>query len=114
FAMRLSIENLKQGMNWWQKGNWPTDYLNDEYYKIFQVRAGGLTEEWLTITVGRLAQWRAIRSRKPPNTKAGILALLEAKLPELRTEYQRIQGLSSDEPSTTIISWQDIARLYEI
>jgi hypothetical protein len=112
--MMVSIENLKQGMNWWQEGNWPKDYHNSDYYKFYQDRAAGLTEQWLTITVGRLAQWRAIRSRKPPNTKAEIFALLKAKLPDLQTEFERILELSKGEPSTNTLSWQHIGPLYEV
>jgi hypothetical protein len=110
--MKLSIENLKQGITWWQQGKWPADYLNHEYYNIYQDRTGGLTEQWLSLTVDRLAKWRAIRSRKPPNTKVEILALLKAKFPYLRTEYQRILDLSKNEPSINTLSWEDIDSLY--
>ena len=110
--MKLSIENLKQGITWWQQGKWPADYLNQEYYNIYQDRADGITEQWLTLTVDRLAKWRAIRSRKPPNTKVEILALLQAKLPYLRTECQRILDLSKGEPSINTLSWKDIDSLY--
>jgi hypothetical protein len=112
--MKLSIENLKQGMIWWQRGKWPADYLNHEYYSIYQDRASGLTEQWLILVVDRLAKWRAIRSRKPPNTKTEILALLKAKLPYLQTEYQRILDLSKDEPSINMLSWRDIDSLYRL
>jgi hypothetical protein len=112
--MKLSIENLKQGMKWWQQGKWPPDYHNHDYYKFYQDRADGLTEDWLNLTVDRLAQWRAIRSRKPPNTKAEILDLLKTKLPNLRAEYRRILDFSKDEPSTNTVSWQDIDALYRM
>jgi len=39
---------------------------------------------------------------------------LKAKLPNLRTEYQRILKLSKDEPSTDTVSWQDIDTLYRM
>lgn len=101
-------------MKWWQQSKWPPDYHNHDYYGFYQDRAGGLTEQWLTLTVDRLAQWRALRSRKPPNTKAEILALLAAKLPYLQAEYQRILHISNDEPSTETVSWQDIDTLYNM
>lgn len=90
------------------------DYLNNEYCHIYQDRAGGLTEQWLNLTVNRLAKWRAIRSPKPPNTKVEILALLKVKLPYLQTEYLRILDLSKDEPSTNTLSWQDMDSIYEV
>jgi len=114
-SMKLSLENLKQGMKWWQqKSGWPGDYLNDEYYKIYQDCAGGLTEQWLTVTVDRLAKWSATRSSKPGNTKAKFLVLLKAKLPNFRTEYQRILDLQEIEPSINTVSWQDIDTLYRM
>jgi|SRR5437016_5350260 len=70
--MKLSIENLKRGITWWQQGKWPSDYHNHEYFSIYQGRASGLTEQWLILTIDRLAKWHAIRSRKPPNTKVEI------------------------------------------
>lgn len=56
--MKLSIENLKQGMMWWQDGKWPKDYLNHEYYCIYQDRVEGLTEQWLNLTIERLVRWK--------------------------------------------------------
>jgi hypothetical protein len=112
--VKLSIENLKQGMTWWQKGKWPADYLNHEYSNIYQDRVGGLTEQWLMSTVDRLATWRAIRSPKPPNTKAAILASLGFKLLDLRKEYEQIVRLSMDEPSIETVAWHDIQPLYTI
>jgi len=110
--VKLSIENLKRGIKWWQEGKWPPDYHNLDYYTLYQDRTSGLTEHWLTPTVDRLAQWRAIRSRKPPNTKDAILASLKAKLTDLRKQYERILGLSNDEPSIYTVSWNDIDALY--
>jgi hypothetical protein len=112
--MKLSIENLKQGMEWWQQGKWPEDYLNHDYYTLYQDRAGGLTEQWLLLTVDRLAKWRAFRSRKPPNTKLQIFELLKMKLPLLQTAYQRILDLSKNEPSINTLSWRDVNDLYEL
>jgi hypothetical protein len=113
-SMKLSLENLEQGLKWWQQSRWPPDYLNQEYYKIYQDRGGGLTEEWLAVTVDRLAKWTALRSSKPGNTKAKFLVLLKASLPNLRKEYQQILDLSRDEPSTNTASWQDIDALYRM
>jgi len=112
--MKLSTSNLKQGMKWWQQGNWPRDYHNEDYYSFYQDRALGLTQQWLTATVDRLAQWRAIRSPRPPNTKAQILALLTASLPSLRTKCRKVLTLSKDEPSIGTVAWQDIDSLYQL
>lgn len=112
--MKLSVENLKRGMEWWCRSKWTADYLNHDYYTLYQDRAGGLTEQWLLLTVDRLAKWRALRSRKPPNTKLQFRELLMARLPLLQTEYKRILSLSCDEPSVNTLSWRDINNLYEI
>jgi len=104
--MKLSIENMNQGMKWWQEGKWPKDYHNQEYYDIYQGRAGGLTEEWMMLTVDRLASWKALRTSKPGNTKSKFHALLKARLPNFRSKYNRILGLSDDEPSIRTVSWQ--------
>jgi hypothetical protein len=98
-------------MTWWQ-GKWPSDYLNQEYYSIYQDRANGLTEQWLILAVDRLAKWRALRSSKPGNTKAKFLSLLKAELPNIQTEYQRLLDLSKDEPSIDTVSWQNVDALY--
>jgi len=112
--MKVSLENLKKGMQWWQQtSGWPPDYLNLEYYRIYQDRASGITEQWLTLTVDRLAKWSATRSSRPGNTKAKFLGLLNAKLPTLQTEYQRILDISKGEPSINTVSWEEIDTLTE-
>jgi hypothetical protein len=110
--MKLSLENLTHGMKWWQQSTWASDYLNLEYYTIYEDRNGGLTKGWLGLTVNRLARWRAIRSKKPPNSKEQIFALLSGILRELENQYQRILNLSKREPSVTHVSWEDIDPLY--
>src|SRR3989440_3069108 len=111
--MKLSIENLKEGIKWWQEGKWPNDYLNHEYYSIYESRTDGLTERWLQLTLERLVRWKALRSSKPGNTKAKFARLIETQLPDLRTEYQRIIDISRGEPSIRSLVWQDISKLYE-
>ncbi|PYS44482.1 MAG: hypothetical protein DMF71_03370 [Acidobacteria bacterium] len=111
--MKLSIENLKEGIKWWQEGKWPNDYLNHEYYSIYESRTDGLTERWLQLTLERLVRWKALRSSKPGNTKANFARLIETQLPDLRTEYQRIIDISRGEPSIRSLVWQDISKLYE-
>jgi aspartate aminotransferase len=112
--MKLSIENLKQGMKWWQEGKWPKDYLNHEYHCIYEDRVDGLTEQWLNLTIERLVRWKALRSSRPGNTKAKFYGLVEAKLPNIRSEYDRIVNLSIGEPSISSTRWEDIANFYEM
>src|SRR5438132_4600527 len=106
--MKLSLKNLTRGMKWWRRSNWASDYLNGEYYTIYQDRDGGLNDRWLALTVDRLARWRATRSRRPPNTKKQILARLRTALPNVRIQYERILALSKNEPSLVKLSWEDI------
>jgi aspartate aminotransferase len=111
--MKLSIENLNEGIKWWREGKWPKDYLNHEYYDIYKSRAAGLTERWAEATLERLVRWKALRSSKPGNTKAKFARLIEIRLPDLQTEYQRLLEISGDEPSIRSLAWQDISKLYE-
>ncbi|MGZ8842516.1 MAG: hypothetical protein ACXW18_02565 [Pyrinomonadaceae bacterium] len=113
-SMKLSIENLKRGLKWWQEGKWPPDYLNNEYYEIYQDREGGVSKQWLNVTIDRLARWRALRSRRPPNKKEQIFDLLSGKLPQLRRQYERVCSLSNNEPSINTLSWPDIDSFFTL
>jgi hypothetical protein len=112
--MKISLENLRSGIDWWQHSNWPSDFHNLDYFDFYQDRSHGLTDSWLEATVDRLAQWRAIRSPRKPNTKQDILASLRAMLDRLQAEYQCILDLSKAEPSVDTVSWQNINSLYSI
>jgi hypothetical protein len=70
--MILTLDNLRAGIRWRQARSSWSDLYNDGYYDIYEKRANGLTAAWWNVTVNRLAQWRAFRGRKPPNTKTAI------------------------------------------
>jgi len=67
--MIVTLENLKAGIDWWKQANWGMDIINSEYRGIYDARDDGITRTWWDASVKRLWDWKAIRARKPPNTK---------------------------------------------
>jgi hypothetical protein len=112
--MIISVENLVNGIRWWQKGKWGSDILNGEYYDIYSSLADGITEEWWVKTVDRLSRWHAYRGPCPPNTKTEILKSGHRILDKIRSEYTALIGKSSKEPSITEMSWDDIATFFAL
>ncbi|MCK4578819.1 MAG: hypothetical protein KAU50_08510, partial [Candidatus Marinimicrobia bacterium] len=110
--MIITLDNLKIGIHWWQKGNWPMDIHNSDYYEIYDARVGGITEGWWDATVDRLSQWRAFRGPKPPNTKAEIRTRGRKIVEQLTREYESLLGESTSEPSIMDASWENIDGLF--
>ena len=110
--MIISLNNLKAGLEWWRKQNWPQDIHNADYYDIYGVRTAGPTKEWWGATVDRLSQWRAYRGPTPPNTKADISSRGMRCLTELQAQYAKIVASTSTEPSIGDLSWEGVADLF--
>jgi len=103
-------------MRWWAKNqqSWGTAYLHDFYVDLYKSRPHVLDDNWWKRTVDMLWDWRAIRSPKPPNSKADIQERGLSRLSEINTHYQKIMNASPAEPTLQSIDWDQIAPLYEI
>lgn len=110
--MIIALDNLKAGLEWWRKGDWPRDIHNADYYDIYDVRAAGASEQWWTATVGRLSQWRAYRGPNPPNTKAEITRRGVQCLGAIAAKYAKVVASSPTEPCIADLDWDDAAPLY--
>jgi hypothetical protein len=112
--MIINLDNLKSGLQWWRKRDWPQDIHNADYYDIYNTRAAGPTEEWWRATVDRLSQWRAYRGPKPPNTKADISARGTRNLVGITSQYWKLIASTGTEPSIAYLNWEDVAPLFAI
>ncbi|MEW6067717.1 MAG: hypothetical protein AB1610_05465 [Nitrospirota bacterium] len=112
--MRLTIENLERGISWWEKKEkWPQDFHNGVYYELYALRNNGLTPEWWGETVNRLWDWRAIRSKTPPNTKDEIRKRGLRVLTKIRKYYTKIRRKVRGEPVFIDYKWHEIEGLYD-
>jgi len=110
--MIITLDNLAKGIDWWQqRSKWHTDFLNSEYYDIYNDRAAAVTNDWWQRTVGRLSQWRAFRGPIPPNTKDEIDKRGQRILDQVSNEYERLR---KGEPSITDMRWEDIDSLFQL
>ena len=112
-AMIISLDNLKKGLDWRLK-KWPKDILNAEYYDMYGVRSSGVTETWWNATVDRLGQWKAYRGPSPPNTKADIAKRGFRRLAAIGAQYAKLAGTSAAEPNIADLSWEEVARLFDL
>lgn len=110
--MIISLDNLKSGLQWWRKGDFPQDIHNADYYDIYGLRAEGPTKQWWSTTVDRLGQWRAYRGPKPPNTKADISARGKRNLADIAKQYAKLISSFGTEPSITDLKWEDVDSLF--
>jgi hypothetical protein len=112
----ISLNNLKAGIEWWRKkqGGWGQDFLNGDYYAIYNARSAGATKEWWAATLNRLGQWRAYRGRTAPNTKDEINSRGGERLGLIGAEYTKLMACSGEEPSITNLSWEDVASFYAV
>ncbi|MCX8118906.1 MAG: hypothetical protein N3G78_13385 [Desulfobacterota bacterium] len=114
--MGLTLSDLQKGIDWWRKekgGKWPQDFHNRVYHEIYDLRKDGLTERWWWHTVDRLWEWRAIRSKKPPNTKREIWERGLEVLDTLQRFYTDIKSKADQEPVFLNFKWSEIEELYE-
>lgn len=113
--MIVSLENLRLGIEWWerQKSAWGTDYVNGEYYEMYSVREGGITEVWWDSTVKRLWAWKAIRGPKPPNKRIEIRARGLVRLSTIESEYRKLSSNLSIEPTFINAKWEDVSPLFQ-
>ncbi len=114
--MRLTIDNLERGINWWKrekKEKWPQDFHNAVYYELYDLRNNGLTPEWWEKTVNRLWDWRAIRSKTPPNTKDEIRKRGLLVLTKIQKYYTEIRHKVQGEPVFIDYEWHEIKGLYD-
>jgi hypothetical protein len=112
--MIISIDNLKSGLEWWRKSNWPRDIHNADYHDIYEVRAGGVTQQWWSKTVDRLSQWKACRGPRPPNTKEDLAARGRQCLGAVTAQYVKLAASSAAEPCIADLCWDDVASLYAL
>lgn len=114
--MNLITEDLRMGISWWREkkaNKWPQDFHNTVYYELYDLRKNGLTEIWWENTVNRLWDWRAIRSKTPPNTKREILERGLEILVTLQVLYADIASKSEKEPVFLDFAWNEICELYQ-
>jgi len=112
--MIICLENLRAGAEWWRFSGWGMDIINSEYEGIYKARAWGLTNDWWNNTVDLLWAWKAIRSRRAPNTKEEIKRRGGTQLAELAAIYDSIRASSNSEPNIADVRWDDIAELFEV
>lgn len=111
----MNIELFESGMRWWSKNKPRWTSLHSFYEELYAERPNQLNEEWWKSTVNRLADWRAIRSRKPPNTKKEIFERGLDRLPKLDQYYQLIrQRADKREPSLDNMTWENITPLFDV
>jgi hypothetical protein len=114
--MNLKLDDLRRGITWWGKekrDKWPQDFHNNVYYELYDLRMGGLTEEWWRTTVDRLWAWRAIRSKTRPNTKREIQDRGLEILGELQMLYADIAVRTDHEPLFLDFAWDEIHEFYD-
>ncbi|HEX4322971.1 MAG TPA: hypothetical protein VHZ52_18800 [Acidobacteriaceae bacterium] len=113
--MIISSKNLEFGLKWWiEKTPWGEEFVNDEYYDIYKIRAGRVDSDWLKLTVDRLWTWRAIRSPRPPNSKDEITRRGFHQIQAISIECERLFGISNSELSIEDVKWEDISGLYNL
>lgn len=110
--MILRPDNLKLGIDWWEKHGWESDYINREYYEMYSARSSGITSEWWSATVKRLWDWLAIRGPMPPNSKAEIMERGLPRLDRIAAEYSKLVKTTNGEPKFTAASWEDVSPLF--
>jgi hypothetical protein len=108
-----SLKNLKAGIKWWRDNRWEQDFLNADYYAIYEARSAGTTKEWWAATVNRLGQWRAYRGRTAPNTKSEIHSRGDERLGLIGAEFTKL-ACSGAEPSIADLSWEDAASFFAV
>ncbi|HID26977.1 MAG TPA: hypothetical protein EYP22_03980 [Methanosarcinales archaeon] len=111
--MILMLHDLEKGISWWLKTKWPQDFHNEVYYELYDLRKHGLTVKWWKNTVDRLWLWRAIRSRKPPNTKKEIYERGLEIFSELQEYYAYISNKAKGEPVFLEFTWAEIRAFYD-
>lgn len=113
--MDLKLDHLNKGISWWRRekrDKWPQDFHNEVYYELYDLRKDGLTDKWWRSTVNRLWDWRAIRSKTPPNTKREIYERGLQILNKLQTLYADISSKTEGEPAFLDFSWPDVSDFY--
>ncbi len=112
----MDVATIRAGLNWWlaNKKDWGPDLLNRFYNELYAERPSRLDEKWWNAAVRRLAAWRAIRSPRPPNSAAEMLALGAHWLDGLDARFQRIlRRADGQEPSLAGLTWEDIEPLFD-
>jgi hypothetical protein len=113
--MIVSIENLSAGIRMWRENiDWGSEFINDEYYSIYRSRESGIDEDWWKHTVERLWAWKAIRARRPPNSKKEIASIGLNFTKAIEKQYWKIRRHSSGEPSIEQLAWEDVAPLFAL
>ncbi len=111
--MITSIDNLNAGIKWWRDNNWEPDFLNSDYYAIYDAKSAGISQKWWTTTVDLLGKWKAYRGRTAPNTKAEILSRGEERLSQIESEFTKL-ATAEAEPSIADLSWDKVAPFFAL
>jgi hypothetical protein len=113
--MIISLHNLRVGLKWWHQNGWPADLHDSDYRDLYAQRGTVGTGPWWTKTVDRLWDWKAIRNRIPPNTKAEIRNRGQSRLPAIAKWHADIIARSTgQQPSITNLNWEDVAPLFAL
>jgi hypothetical protein len=110
----MNLEILRIGMQWWEKSEWEHDFLHNFYEQLYLTRPPSLDQKWWTSTVDLLWDWRAIRSRKPPNTKQEIYERGLERLAAINECYHAVRQQSEGEPSLADMTWESLAPLFDV
>jgi hypothetical protein len=109
--MIISLENLREGIVFWNSTRWGADFVNGEYVQSYSDRENGITDEWWEKTIVRLGGWGAFRSRTP-NARAIAAATGRSLLRAIDCQYRRLCERSAGEPSIADLNWEDLAPLF--
>lgn len=112
--MIISLHNLRVGLKWWHQNGWPSDMHNSDYADLYAQRSTVGTGPWWSKTVDRLWDWKAIRNRTPPNSKADILNRGQSRLGAIAKWHAEIIARCTGEPSIANLSWEDVAPLFAL
>jgi hypothetical protein len=111
----MNLELFEIGMRWWLQNKPRWGLLHSFYEKLYATRPDHLNEDWWRSRVDTLADWRAIRSRTPPNTKQQIFTRGLARLEAMDKHYRRIRNRAGDqEPSFENTPWEDLEPLFDV
>lgn len=111
----MNLELFEVGLRWWLHNKPRWGLLHSFYENLYAKRPDQLDDDWWRTRVDTLADWRAIRSRKPPNTKEEIFARGLERLSAMDEHYRRIKTRAGNqEPSLADIPWEDIAPLFDV
>jgi hypothetical protein len=106
----VNLDNLRAGIRWWERNDWEEDFLNGFYYKIYDLRSPGVTQEWWTAIVNLLMEWKAHLFK----TKAEITERGAKRLTVIAACHAKLVTTATVEPNIANLSWEDVVPLFAV